>query len=87
MKLLICFVVQDSNPNNAPRDILCYTTLTFYGQLLKDQQTTIPAIDFWKENLRPEPTFNAGQWKTLYSPLILRKHGDINWKIATGCYP
>ena len=75
-------VVRDANPNNASQDILSCKTRAFYGQLLKDQQTTMPAIHFWKENLRPEPIFNTKQWKTLYSPLILRKHGDINWKIA-----
>ena len=39
-------------------------------------------MDYWKENLHPEPTFNAKQWKTLYPPLITHKHGDVNWKIA-----
>ena len=80
-------VVRDANPNNASQDILSCKTRAFYGQLLKDQQTTMPAIHFWKENLRPEPIFNTKQWKTLYSPLILRKHGDINWKIAHRVLP
>lgn len=81
------FVIQDSNPKNASREILSYTTRSFYGDLLKDQQITIPAIDYWKDNLRPVPTFNTREWKTLYSPLILRKHGDINWKIAHRVLP
>lgn len=46
-----CFVIQDSIARNASREILSYTTRTFYGPLLKDQHTTTPAIDFWKENL------------------------------------
>ena len=51
------FVIRDANPNNASQDILSCKTRTFYGQLLKDQQTTIEAVDFWKENLR-HPTPN-----------------------------
>ena len=51
------FVIRDANPNNASQDILSCKTRIFYGQLLKDQQTTIQAIDFWKENLR-HPTPN-----------------------------
>ena len=81
------FVMQDANPNNASQDISSCKTRTFYRQLLKDQQTTIPAVDFWKKKLRPEPIFNAKQWKTLYSPLILRKHGDVNLKIAHRVLP
>ena len=81
------FVISDSTPNNAPQDILSYKTRTFYGQLLKEQQCAIPALDFWKRNLQPQPTFNAKQWKTLYSPLILNKHGDMNWKIAHRVLP
>ena len=63
------------------------TTRTFYGQLLADRKTVIPALDYWKENLHPEPTFNAKQWNTLYPPLITHKHGDINWKIVHRVLP
>jgi len=62
-------------------------TRTFYCQLLKDQQTTIPAIEHWNQNLQPQPTFNAKQWKTLYPPLNCNKHGDVNWKIAHRVLP
>ena len=81
------FVIRDTNPNNASPDILSRKTRTFYGQLLKDQQTTIPAVDFWKGNLRPEPKFKAKQLKMLYSLLILTKHGGVNWKIPHQVLP
>lgn len=80
------FEVKTSDSNDA-LDILNCKTSTFYGQLLADRQTVIPALDYWKENLNPEPTFNGKQWKTLYSPLIIYKHGDINWKIAHRVLP
>ena len=68
--------------------ILDCQTRIFYHQLLEDRPTVIPALDYWKENLHPEPIFNAKQWKTLYSLLITHKHGDVNWKIVhRGCFP
>jgi exonuclease III len=81
------FEVNTTDSNSASLDILNCKTRTFYGQLLADEQTVIPALDYWKENLHPEPTFNAKQWKTLYPPLIKHKHGDINWKIAHRVLP
>ena len=81
------FEVNNPGSNNDSLDILNCTTRTFYGQLLADRKTVIPALDYWKENLHPEPTFNAKQWKTLYPPLITYKHGDINWKIVHRVLP
>jgi len=80
-------VINDSYPSNTPTDILTCKTRTFYFQLLKDQETTIPAVEYWKRNLQPEPTFNTKQWKTLYPPLNCNKHGDVNWKIAHRVLP
>jgi len=40
------FVVNTSDSNNASLDILNCKTRTFYGQLLKDRQTIIPALDY-----------------------------------------
>ena len=81
------FAIKSSNPSNPPTDILTCKTRTFYCQLLKDQQTTIPAIEHWNQNLQPQPTLNAKQWKTLYPPLNCNKHGDVNWKIAHRVLP
>ena len=81
------FEVKTPDSNGDSLDILNCKTRTFYGQLLADRQTAIPAVDYWKENLHPEPTFNAKQWKTLYPPLITHKHGDVNWKIAHRVLP
>lgn len=73
------FEVNTSDSNNASLDILNCKTRTFYGQLLADKQTVIPALDCWKENLHPKLTFNAKQWKTLYPPLI-----NTNTETSTG---
>ena len=81
------FEVSSSDSNVASLDILNCKTRTFYGRILADKQTVIPATDYWKENLHPEPTFNAKLWKTLYSPLITHKHGDVNWKITHRVLP
>lgn len=81
------FEVSSSDSNVASLDILNCKTRTFYSRLLADKNTVIPAVDYWKENLHPEPTFNAKQWKTLYSPLITHKHGDVNWKITHRVLP
>ena len=79
--------IKTSDSQGASLDILNCRTRTFYGQLLADRHTVIPATDYWKENLHPEPSFNAKQWKTLYPPLIQNKHGDVNWKIAHRVLP
>ena len=73
------FEVKTTDSNVTLLDILNCKTCTFYGQLLADRQTVIPALDYWKENLHPEPIFNAKQWKNLYPLLITHKHGDVNW--------
>ena len=81
------FEIKTSDSQGASLDILNCRTCTFYGQLLANRHTVIPALDYWKENLHPEPSFNAKQWKTLYPPLIQKKHGDVNWKIAHRVLP
>lgn len=81
------FEVKNPESKDASSDILNCRTRTFYGQLLADRKTVIPALDYWKENLYPVPTFNAKTWKSLYPPLITHKHGDINWKIAHRVLP
>ena len=81
------FEVKNPESKDASSDILNCKTRTFYGQLLADRKTVIPALDYWNENLYPVPTFNAKTWKSLYPPLITHKHGDINWKIAHRVLP
>ena len=58
------FGINDADPGNPPTDILACKTRHFYAQLHKNQQTSIPNLDHWETTLRPEPTFNAKQWKT-----------------------
>ena len=81
------FKVKTSDLNDASLDILNCKPHTFYGQLLADRQTVLPALDYFKENLHPENSFNAKPWNTLYPPLIAHKHRDINWNIAHRVLP
>jgi len=55
------FEVKNPGSNDASLDILSCTTRTFYGQLLADKKTIIFALDYRKETLHAEPTFNAKQ--------------------------
>ena len=82
-----CFDINNPNPGQPPRSILQCKTRNFYAQLHQTQKPVVPAIDYWKQTLQPEPAFNAKQWRTLYSPLITNKQGDVNWKIAHRVLP
>jgi len=77
-----CFGIENSSPGQTPIDISSCRTRHFYTHLLQAEKPVIPAVDHWKQNLQPEPCFNAKQWKALYPPLINNKHGDVNWKIT-----
>ena len=77
-----CFGIVNSSPGSTPIDITLCRTRHFYGELLQAEKPVIPALDYWRQNLHPEPSFNAKQWKTMYPALINNKHGDITWKIA-----
>ena len=37
----------------------------FYRHLHNQEKPIIPAVDYWKRKLQPEPPFNSNQWKTL----------------------
>ena len=82
-----CFGIVNSSPGQTPIDISLYKTRHFYKHLLQAERPIIPAVDHWKQNLQPEPCFNAKQWKALYPPLINNKQGDVNWKIAHRVLP
>ena len=82
-----CFVISISSSGSTPPDLVTCKTRTFYHHLHQLQKPTIPAIDKWKEILQPAPDFSTKQWKTLYSPLISNKQGDINWKVAHRVLP
>ena len=82
-----CFAINTSSPGSTPPDLVACKTRTFYHHLHQLQKPTIPAIDKWKEILQPAPDFSTKQWKTLYSPLISNKQGDINWKVAHRVLP
>ena len=77
-----CFGIADSDPEKTPLDISSCRTRHFHRQLLQAEKPTIPAVDYWKTTLQPEPHFNAKQWQILYPARINNKHGDVNWKIA-----
>ena len=76
------FVTHSDTPGNPPVDIISCNTRTFYKQLRKDVQATIPALDYWKRSLQPQPVFNSRFWRNIYSPLVTNKLGDLNWKIV-----
>ena len=76
------FVTPSDTPGNPPVDIISCNTRTFYKQLRKDVQATIPALDYWKRSLQPQPVFNSRFWRNIYSPLVTNKLGDLNWKIV-----
>ena len=74
-----CFGIVNPSSEETPIDISSCRTRHFYRHLLQADKPVIPAVDYWKQTLQPEPRFNAKQWKTLYPPLINNKHGDVNW--------
>lgn len=82
-----CFGIVNPSAGQTPIDISSCRTRHFYRHLLRAEKPVIPAVDYWKQTLQPEPRFNAKQWKPLYPPLINNKHGDVNWKIAHRVLP
>ena len=82
-----CFGIVNPSAGQTPIDVSSCRTRHFYRHLLQAEKPVIPAVDYWKQTLQPEPRFNAKQWKTLYLPLINNKHGDVNWKIAHRVLP
>ena len=82
-----CFGIINPRPGQPPTDILSCKTRDFYNHLQQAQKPALAAIDYWKQAIQPEPLFNAQQWRTLYSPLVTNKQGDINWKIVHRVLP
>ena len=82
-----CFNIVNPSLGQTPIDLSLCRTRHFYTHLLQAEKPVIPAVDYWKQNLHPEPCLNAKQWKTLYSPLINNNHGDVNWKITHRVLP
>ena len=70
-----------------PTDFLQCKTRHFYHQLHQSKKPVIPAVDYWKRTLQPEPVFVSEQWKVFYSLLITNRQGDVNWKIAQRVLP
>ena len=64
------------------KDITQLKTRDFYTQLRNDKNITIPAIEYWRQNLQPTPTIDQRHWWTIYSPLITNKQGDVNSKVV-----
>ena len=73
---------QHQNTRNPPVDILTCKIRHFYSHLQTNQQTPIPAVEYWTTNLQSPSLFNKNQWKTLYPHLANNKQGDVNQKIA-----
>ena len=76
------FSIVNPNPGHPPTDIVTCKTRDFYHQLHQPLKPVVPSIDYWESTLQPAPSFNAKQWRALYSPLVSNKMGDVNWKIA-----
>ena len=80
-----CFRID--RPGSPDKDILTCRTRHFYHQLHEPQKPGIPAVEYWKRTLQPDPAFDTKRWKTLYSPLTNNKQGDVNWKIVHRVLP
>ena len=76
------FITPSDTPGNPPVDIISCNTRKFNKQLRKDVQATIPPLDYWRRSLQPQPVFNSHLWRNIYSPLVMNKLGDLNWKIV-----
>ena len=70
-----------------PTDLLQCKTRHFYHQLHQSKKPVIPATDYWKRTLQPEPVFDSEQWRVVFSPLITNRQGDLNWKIVHRVIP
>ena len=62
-------------------DLGDHTTAMFYCQLL-DTSIIPPALQFWRQMLQPQPSFNSAFWANAYPPLASNRQGDLNWKVA-----
>ena len=82
-----CFEIVNPVSEETPIDFSSCRTRHFYRHLLQADKPAIPAVDYWKQTLQPQLRFNGKQWKTMYSPQINNKHGDVNWKIAHRVLP
>ena len=81
------FLINNLSPGSTPTDLQACKTRNFYQHLHQVQKPSVPALDRWNQLLQPEPVFNVKQWRTLYSPLVTNKQGDINWKITHRVLP
>ena len=70
-----------SAPGNRLIDLGDHTTAMFYRQLL-DTSIVPPALEFWRQTLQPQPSFNSAFWANVYPPLASNRLGDLNWKVA-----
>ena len=67
-------------------DLGDHTTAMFYRQLL-DTSIVSPALEFWRQTLQPQPSFNSAFWANVYPPLASNRLGDLNWKVAPRVLP
>ena len=73
-------------PGNRPIDLCDHTTAIFYRQLL-DTSIVPSALEFWRQILKPQPSFNSAVWANVYPPLASNRLGDLNWKLAHRVLP
>lgn len=62
-------------------------TRLFYQHIMANRSPTIAALQIWRENLQPTPTFNRALWKLTYPPMVPNRIGDLNWKIVHRILP
>ena len=70
-----------------PTDLLECKTRHFYHPLHQSKKPVIPATDYRKRTLQPEPVFYSKHWRVVFSPLITNRQGDLNWKIVHRMIP
>lgn len=81
------FTISNPAPNKPPQPLAQGKIRTFYLHIAKLHTPTIPALQHWRDNLHPAPTFNHSRWKQAYPPLANNKQGDNNWKILHRILP
>ena len=72
------FSIVNTNPGHPATDIVTCKTRDLYHQLYQPLKPVVPSADYWESTLQPVPSFNAKQWRTLYSPLVSNKMSDVN---------
>ena len=75
-----------SAPGNRLIDLGDHTTAMFYRQLL-DTSIVPPALEFWRQTLQPQLSFNSAFWANVYPPLASNGLGDLNWKVTHRVLP